>query len=70
MSAVQAYKVNLIKARKQTKNKILFKLPGDRKPCQFDLGIFNTFENVNTSIMIPLFKITVLFGNKSPLALI
>ena len=49
MSAPQAYKTNFIKARKQTKNKILFKLPGDRKPCQSDLGVLSTFENVNTS---------------------
>lgn len=41
--------MNLIKARKHTKNKILSKHSGDRKPCQFDLGALSTLENINTS---------------------
>ena len=49
MSAALTYKMNLIKERKRAKNKSLFKLPGDGKPCQFDLGVFSTFESVNTS---------------------
>lgn len=32
--------------------KFSLKYPGDRKPCQFDLGVLSTFENRKTSFLL------------------